>query len=103
MYLITEFVIYPKKSAAAQGKAKAAINDITPETLAVPSISTVSGTATPVTESESSTPPTTAEEVKKAAGVYRARNPRSDGGVVCCLAVSEYCFKMGRVTVPPVK
>lgn len=42
----------------------------------------------------------TAQEVKMAA--LRNRKPRSDGGVVCCLAVSEYCFKVGRVTVPPV-
>jgi hypothetical protein len=39
--------------------------------------------------------------LKKA--TYRARQPRSDGGVVCCLAVNEYCFKIGRVTVPPVR
>jgi hypothetical protein len=102
MYLVTEFVIYPKKSAAAKGKAKAIIKDITPDNLAVPNISTVSGSTTPAPESGTSTPPSTAEDVKRAAGVYRARNPRTDGGVICCLAVSEYCFKMGRVTVPPV-
>jgi hypothetical protein len=101
MYLVTEFVIYPKKSAVAKGIIKAKVDAITPA-LAVPNISasTESRSGTPI--SGSSTPLTNAEEVKKAAGFYRARSPREDGGVVCCLAMTEYCFKQGRVTVPPV-
>lgn len=41
------------------------------------------------------------EEAKRAA--LRQRPARADGGVVACLAVWEYCFKIGRVTVPPVR
>jgi hypothetical protein len=40
------------------------------------------------------------EEAKKAAA--RSRPPRPDGGVVACVAVFQYCFKIGRVTIPPV-
>jgi hypothetical protein len=28
--------------------------------------------------------------------------PREDGGVLNCFSVSVYCFKLGRLTVPPV-
>jgi hypothetical protein len=31
-----------------------------------------------------------------------AQQVRSDGSVLHCLAVSSYCFKIGRLTVPPV-
>jgi hypothetical protein len=91
-YLVTEFIIYPKKSAARPknaGKSK----DIAMPSLAVPDLSTDPSSGT-------STPPTTVEEIKVSA--LRARPPREDGGLVCCLAISEYCFKMGRVTIPPV-
>lgn len=31
-----------------------------------------------------------------------AQKVRSDGSVLHCIAVSSYCFKIGRLTVPPV-
>lgn len=31
----------------------------------------------------------------------RAREPRADGGIVTCIAVTDYCFKQGRMTIPP--
>ena len=106
LYLITEFIIYPKKSVRSRTKSNT-IEVMHPKPKHV-------GPAAPATalgvsleglaESASHTPspaPTNGEEVKRAA-VLRSRAPRDDGGVVCCLAVSEYCFKQGRVTVPPV-
>jgi hypothetical protein len=41
-------------------------------------------------------------EAAKTVASVRVRQPREDGGVVCCFSVVEYCFKVGRVTVPPV-
>lgn len=103
LYLITEYVIYPKKNPSRKGKEK-----VQPDTApvggpsAVPSISALaSGSDSPMPSSGTATPATDIESVKKSA-LLRTRAPRSDGGVVCALAVSEYCVKAGRVTVPPV-
>lgn len=104
---MTEFIIYPKSKPTAKLQAvKSQIN----HTLAsastsssgpiIPSISVPgTGQSTPQTTGTSSPIPNM-EEAKKAAA--RARPPRSDGGVVACIAVFEYCFKIGRVTIPPV-
>jgi len=98
IYLVTEFVIYPKKRS---GKNKSKASG-TPAHLGVPSISAPpSGTASPEPGSGSNTPSTAAESVKKAA-TLRVREPRTDGGVTCALVVTEYCVKAGRITVPPV-
>jgi len=32
---------------------------------------------------------------------HKARNVRDDGTILHCVAISRYCFKMGRITVPP--
>lgn len=32
---------------------------------------------------------------------YKRRSVRSDGTVLHCVAISVYCFKLGRITVPP--
>lgn len=98
IYLVTEFVIYPKKRSG-KGKGKASS---TSTHLGVPSISAPpSGTNSPEPGSGSNTPSTAAESVKKAA-TLRVREPRADGGVTCALVVTEYCVKAGRITVPPV-
>jgi hypothetical protein len=71
----------------------------------IPSISAPpSGYGTPTgndSGASGSSTPATLGEVKGKADL-RAREPRKDGGVVCCMGVYETCFKMGRVTVPPV-
>jgi len=92
-YLQTEFIIYPK-SSSSKPKTMGKSRDVS-----LPDLSLL-GTFTPDITSGNSTPPTILEETKQSA--LRSRPPRKDGGVVCCLAISEYCFKMGRVTVPPV-
>ncbi|CAD6571869.1 MAG: hypothetical protein TREMPRED_000411 [Tremellales sp. Tagirdzhanova-0007] len=95
-FLVTEFIIYPKKRS---GKAKPSrpSKDISlPSSLGVPDISTSEPEPTP----DHPTPvPTTIEEVKRSE--FRSRPPRADGGIACCFAISEYCFKIGRVTIPP--
>ncbi|ORX39109.1 hypothetical protein BD324DRAFT_618540 [Kockovaella imperatae] len=100
IYLVTEYIIYPKK--AARGKGKRPIKpDPTPAGPSVPTLVGPSSTGDSTPEANgSSTPTTTMEAVRKAASL-RSRMPREDGGIVCCLAVAEYCFKQGRVTVPP--
>jgi len=97
IYVVTEYVIYPKKSS----RTKSAPTPSPPSGKIIPTITsepTPSRTDTP--EPSSTAKEGSADLLKKA--TYRARQPRSDGGVVCCLAVNEYCFKIGRVTVPPV-
>jgi hypothetical protein len=98
IYVVTEYVIYPKKSS----RTKSAPTPSPPSGKIIPTITsepTPSRTDTP--EPSSTAKEGSADLLKKA--TYRARQPRSDGGVVCCLAINEYCFKIGRVTVPPVR
>ena len=90
---MTEFVIYPKHKRASRTVQN-------PSATVVPSISmppsgTDSGADTPVKASA----PAQLDIVK--ALLAKAREPRSDGGVVCCIAVTDYVFKHGRITVPP--
>jgi len=97
IYVVTEYVIYPKKSS----RTKSAPTPSPPSGKIIPTITsepTPSRTDTP--EPTATAKEGSADILKKA--TYRARQPRADGGVVCCLAVNEYCFKIGRVTVPPV-
>ena len=103
---MTEYVIYPKKGAR-RDKSRPVKPDPTPAGPSFPTFPTLSnasstGTSTPEVQPVTGTStPSTADAVKRAAAL-RSRMPREDGGVVCCIAVAEYCFKQGRVTVPPV-
>ncbi|ORY24764.1 hypothetical protein BCR39DRAFT_314242 [Naematelia encephala] len=104
MYMVTEFIIYPKKGRKG-GKGKKLVDP--KPTPAGPAMSTDLNPIATAASSTSASPsqtgtstPVTLEEVKRSANL-RMRHPREDGGVVCCLAVSEGVFKMGRVTVPP--
>lgn len=96
VHLVTEFIIYPK----GKGKGKPS-RQPTEEPKVNPNMSVPpSGTDTPVSAIAAVHPLKTPEEVVKRLAA-RARTPRADGGVVCCLAVTDYCFKIGRITVPP--
>lgn len=58
-----------------------------------------SGVATPTTNGNGdANAGTMREQITKRV----AQKVRSDGSVLHCLAVSSYCFKIGRLTVPPV-
>jgi hypothetical protein len=97
IYVVTEYVIYPKKS----NKPKSSPTPSPPSGKIIPTITSApapSRTETP--DPANGVKEGSADLLKKA--TYKARQPRSDGGVVCCLAINEYCFKLGRVTVPPV-
>lgn len=121
-YIVSEFVLYPKKGSASRkgGKGKTAVKELEDKLASVaahaasqagsngviPNISTApSGTDTPDSPTGAPGSPTMGnsdvDSIKRAAAL-RARAVRPDGGVVCCLAVFEYCFKIGRVTIPPV-
>jgi hypothetical protein len=101
IYIVTEYIIYPKKSSNRKSKSHAPTPSPPSDTLnpILTSAPAPSRTETPEL-STSTNQQGSADLLKKA--TYRARQPRADGGVVCCLAVNEYCFKVGRLTVPPV-
>ncbi|WWD06727.1 hypothetical protein V865_004822 [Kwoniella europaea PYCC6329] len=124
-YVVIEFILYPKISSKSRSKTQQAKNaasksisnvaEKASETISstsssstgplVPSISdppTRSTSPIPPTNGTSSTSAATTskvEEIKRSWAVKRGQ--RADGGVVCCMTISEYCFKMGRVTIPP--
>lgn len=108
IYLVTEFIIYPKskptkKLNAAKAKIDAQLASA-PTSASGPIIPSISapgtGTSTPQSVSGTVSSIPNMDEAKKAAA--RNRPPRADGGIVTCIAVFEYCFKIGRVTIPPV-
>lgn len=120
MYLIAEFVTYPKgnkgKRAASSSstrtnaqRAAQAASDAGLRTrmssAGIPDISQPpSGHGSP----EDSGAEDKTLRGNKASSVSSARKPtaptveiRPDGSVLHCFAVSTYCFKIGRITVPP--
>lgn len=101
IYVVTEYVIYPKKGSR-KSLPKPSTTPSPPSEPVIPNITAApSRTETPEpTNSDGTSKEGSSDLLKRAA--YRARQPRADGGVVCSLAVNEYCFKIGRVTVPPV-
>lgn len=119
LYLVAEFVSYPKNSASKRESAKSptkptsalqadssdtkhpAVQSILTDVLSG-SVSS-SGVTTPTTNrngdaSVKGENGTMHEQITKRV----ASKVRSDGSVLHCLAVSSYCFKIGRLTVPPV-
>ena len=105
IYVVTEYVIYPKEGKSKQSPRPIPSSTPSPPSEAViPSITSApSRTETPEPSSSgiNGTVKEGSSDMMKRA-TYKARQPRADGGVVCSLAVNEYCFKIGRVTVPPV-
>ncbi|KAJ9115016.1 hypothetical protein QFC22_005344 [Naganishia vaughanmartiniae] len=116
LYLVAEFVTYPKKGKSGQGKesisahhkatsapeaetsdsARRTAQPILTEVLS--GSATTSGIATPTNNDNSTTAPTSmGEQIAKRV----SQTVRSDGSVLHCLGVSTYCFKVGRITVPP--
>ncbi|OCF35552.1 hypothetical protein I317_04215 [Kwoniella heveanensis CBS 569] len=128
MYVVIEFIIYPGKGkgrgkgqnngakptdvlTAAASSASTKLSETSSSSAPVPPL--VPSISDPPTRSTSPMPsangtgtstPSNAttskvEALKRAWAVKRGQ--REDGGVVCCMSISEYCFKMGRVTIPP--
>ncbi|BEI79925.1 hypothetical protein CcaverHIS002_0104540 [Cutaneotrichosporon cavernicola] len=103
IHCITEFVIYPPK-----GKKRVHRPDVADKPTALPHIDIPSGTDSGVDTPENwangsanghATGPSHDELMKRL--MVQAREPRVDGGIIACIAVTDYCFKQGRVTVPP--
>lgn len=97
IYIVTEYIIYPKKSSNSKSHAP---TPSPPSDTVNPILTSAPAPSRNDTPEPSTSKQGSADLLKKA--TYRARQPRADGGVVCCLAINEYCFKIGRVTVPPV-
>ncbi|KAJ9123196.1 hypothetical protein QFC22_001389 [Naganishia vaughanmartiniae] len=116
MYLVAEFVTYPKKGKSGQRKdsnlanhkatsalqaekshsTKPTTNPMLTEVLSGSVAS--SGVATPVNNGKAVNPPASMQEqIAK----RMSQTVRTDGSVLHCLGVSTYCFKVGRLTVPP--
>ncbi|WVQ81226.1 hypothetical protein IAT38_003348 [Cryptococcus sp. DSM 104549] len=112
LYTIVEFIIYPKKkSTKAVFSAKSHMptpdgSKFLPQMSAPPTpdpSAPTSGTATPNPAATAGTDAgsNAVDAIKRAWAQRREANPRKDGGVVCGMQISEYCFKIGRITVPP--
>lgn len=112
-YLVHEFIIYPKKSTKSP-RSKTVESQTpgstTPAPISPPSSD--SGSATPPevqlpgTDTQSPSKPTRTESpsadiAAQALAALRSPKPRTDGGLVACIAVHELCMKIGRITVPP--
>lgn len=96
--MVTEFIIYPPKSKKGEKKV---IKPVSEKESIVPNLSNPpSGNDTPE-EARDPLPPKTPEEVVRRLALAASSRQRADGGVVTCVAVTDYCFKQGRITIPP--
>ncbi|KAG5637152.1 hypothetical protein H0H81_005596 [Sphagnurus paluster] len=92
-YIVAKFVTKPKK-----GRKKG-----TPTTS---TSTTTVNTSAPVTPIPGTTPPSDktpqdTSEALKAAAASLAGGPEPDGAILHTVVVSQCCFKIGRITVPP--
>ncbi|KAF8601041.1 hypothetical protein BDV93DRAFT_510315 [Ceratobasidium sp. AG-I] len=98
IYFVAKFVSHPKKGSKSKSSSQS--NSAT----TIPSITTPS---TPlVTEPSTPGEPTIPSTMSTldASRVDTKLSPKThddDGALIHCIAVSTYCFKHGRVTVPP--
>ncbi|KAG9030148.1 hypothetical protein FRB95_004286 [Tulasnella sp. JGI-2019a] len=111
MYIVHHFVTYPtKKKSRSQTKApilKLPDQGSDSHTAGFPSMATPSTPSLINTPARSSSPPlvSTPQRVPyKAPSTipkYKIKSPLPEGALVHCVAISTYCFKAGRITVPP--
>jgi hypothetical protein len=96
-YIVHRFVSKPKKG----GRSKKQIKQ-TPRPTVLPSLRTVSG---PEETSANDTPVDSVPEtstnatLKSVSNIIAAVEP--DGAILHTIAVSQLCFKFGRITIPP--
>ncbi|KAH7335789.1 hypothetical protein B0J17DRAFT_616854 [Rhizoctonia solani] len=112
IYLVTKFVSHPKKSKS--GSQSKSVHNAHAKPTTIPAITTPS---TPLV-TETSTPaepaipangalvPLDASTVDTKLAPNTSPKPTlrthdHDGALIHCIAVSTYCFKHGRITVPP--
>jgi hypothetical protein len=117
MYLVAEFVTYPKKGKSSQRNdsnlathkptsARQAEKSDSMQSTVQPMLTEVlsgsaasSGVATPIGAGKGAN---TGFSMQEHIAKRVAQTVRTDGSVLHCLGVSTYCFKVGRITVPPV-
>jgi len=102
MYLVHHFVSYPKKGSKSNATrvSRAASASAGAPNVTAPSTPEMMGTP-PKTASP---PPMKQRPEYKAPPTVPAwlvRKPLPEGAVIHCVAVSLYCFKIGRLTIPP--
>jgi len=99
LYIIHRFVSRPTKKSRARAKdtesqpRQLPSNSVPSPILHMPAI----GTNTPPSSSQSLLSPAAMERITAA----RLRSEEPDGATLNCVAISETCFKIGRITVPP--
>ncbi|KAJ1300415.1 hypothetical protein OPQ81_005235 [Rhizoctonia solani] len=112
IYLVAKFVSHPKKSKP-DSHSKHSLNPHTKPTtiptITTPSTPLVTETSTPaepvipangaLTSFDASTVDTKLEPKRSPKPTLRTHD--DDGALIHCIAVSTYCFKHGRITVPP--
>ncbi|PSR78464.1 hypothetical protein PHLCEN_2v7407 [Hermanssonia centrifuga] len=113
LYVVTRYVTVPKKGKGrkvikAPATAKTTREDKGTDgeipsgdaarfpSLHTPATPSISGTSTPAVSANSSSIGLTTEQI---AQLVPSEEP--DGATVHCISVSELCFKIGRITVPP--
>ncbi|CAE6441347.1 unnamed protein product [Rhizoctonia solani] len=112
IYLVTKFVSYPQKSKSNSHSKPVHNTHTKPTTIPVittPSTPLVTETSTPaepavpvngaLTPLDASTVDTKLAPNTSPKPVLRTHD--HDGALIHCIAVSTYCFKHGRITVPP--
>jgi hypothetical protein len=105
IYLVGEFVTYPKKGQGKNKNKRSKSNSggtkPSPESPAAIT-STASASDSRETSQRNETSTLEKEIVRRKLSEANRGTPREDGGVLNCFSVSVYCFKLGRLTVPPV-
>ncbi|KAG8873864.1 hypothetical protein FRB97_006371 [Tulasnella sp. 331] len=112
MYLVHHFVTYPTNKKHTKPQTKAPNNKLSGQgndshTAGFPHMmtpSTPSLTATPARAASPgiSTPQaTTPYKAPSTIPKYKLKTRMPEGALIHCVAISTYCFKAGRITVPP--
>lgn len=117
LYLVAEFVTYPKKGKSSQKTVRdpashkptsalqADKSDSTKPTVQPMLTEVLSGSAASsgdVTPTSNVTSTNGTSSMQEQIAKRVAQTVRTDGSVLHCLGVSSYCFKVGRITIPPV-
>ncbi|KAG8916747.1 hypothetical protein FRC00_014443 [Tulasnella sp. 408] len=99
MFLVHHYISYPSKNKRAQSASQA----IGHRPMPGPSITAPSTPSLIDSPPQSNSPKPIREPYKPPIGMdlSKLRKPLPEGAVVHCVAVSLYCFKIGRITIPP--
>ncbi|KAK0495703.1 hypothetical protein EDD18DRAFT_1170424, partial [Armillaria luteobubalina] len=100
MYAVGKFVTKPKKGRKAEKK----VASLVPGVFNGP-IRTPADDITAPTPLEASTPLLSTTDhpadIRKLAAKLATTHEEPDGAIVHCISISQFCFKIGRITIPP--